>query len=73
MKIFVLLMSVFVSGCASNYPSYPLRTNPSLEWFTRTLDTRYASYDPCFRCGEDWGIQIPNKRFEDDTSQTPEW
>lgn len=64
MRCFILLF-LLTTSCASQPDLYTFRTNPRLEWFTRTLNPKYASYDPCFSCGEDWSPQIPNKRFED--------
>lgn len=60
----VLIIALLVSGCTGQ-AYYKPSNNPNLEWLTRSMNPRYASYDPCFQCGEGWGIQIPNKRFED--------
>lgn len=60
-----IIALLLLSGCASStHTSQPLMKNPSLTWFTKTLHPHYTWYDPCFRCGDTWSMQIPNKRFE---------
>lgn len=77
MKVITVFI-LFLTGCSANPPLYSVSTNPSLEWLTRSMNPKYASYDPCFSCGEGWGPQIPNKRFEDqrsaqDIDQDTDW
>ena len=70
----ILIAFLLLSGCASNPSLYNSGNNPDTEWLRATLNPRYASYDPCFKCGQGWGIQIPNKRFEDQEEvSTSDW